>query len=210
VAANLAMGARLLSLLGDNKALDERAGQMFAVAGEQGFPFYRALGTIYRGWSRALGGDVAEGISLLRSGLNDHTATGTETQKPFYLALLAKACAIGKQFAEALSLVDEALHIAERIEERWFEAELHRHKGQLMLRQGQPEAAEEFYRKALSIAEGQEAKLWELRAAVSLARLYREQGRRAEARELLTAVYGWFSEGFDARDLKDANALLYS
>ena len=87
-------------------------------------------------------------------------------------------------------------------------AELHQHKGQLLLRQGQSEAAEELYRKALSIAREQEAKLWELRAAVSLARLRRDQDRRDEARNLLAPVYGWFTEGFDTADLKKAKALL--
>ncbi len=97
---------------------------------------------------------------------------------------------------------------SERTGERWFAAELNRHKGQLLLRQGHTEAAEELYRKALSIAEEQEAKLWELRAAASLARLRRDQGRRAEARDLLAPVYGWFTEGFDTPDLKEAKALL--
>ena len=92
--------------------------------------------------------------------------------------------------------------------ERWLEAELYRHKGQLLLRQGQSEDAEDFYRKALSIAREQEAKLWELRAAVSLARLRRDQSRHAEARDLLSPVYGWFTEGFDTPDLKEAKALL--
>ena len=92
--------------------------------------------------------------------------------------------------------------------ERWFAAELNRHKGELLLRQGHPEATEGLYRKALSIAREQEAKLWELRAAASLARFRRDQGRRAEARDLLAPVYGWFTEGFDTADLKDAKALL--
>jgi predicted ATPase len=104
--------------------------------------------------------------------------------------------------------LDNALQIADRTGERWFEAELNRHKGQLLLRQGHSEAAEELYRRALSIAREQEAKLWELRAAASLARLRRDQGRRAEARDLLAPVYGWFTEGFDTPDLKDAKALL--
>src|SRR5262249_3884945 len=95
--------------------------------------------------------------------------------------------------------------------ERWFEAELNRHKGKLLLRQGHPEAADELYRKALSIAQGQEAKLWELRAVVSLARLRRNYGRRREARGLLAPVYGavrgWLTEGFDTADLKEAKAL---
>jgi predicted ATPase len=104
--------------------------------------------------------------------------------------------------------LDEALAIVERTGERWCAAELNRHKGQLLLRQGHPEAAEQLYRKALGIAEEQEAKLWELRAAVSLARLRRDQGRRAEAHDLLAPVYGWFTEGFATPDLKEAKALL--
>jgi predicted ATPase len=104
--------------------------------------------------------------------------------------------------------VDDALQLIERTRERWFAAELNRHKGQLLLRKGRREAAEQLYRKALSIAQEQEAKLWELRAAVSLARLGREQGRRAEARDILAPVYGWFTEGFDTPDLKEAKALL--
>jgi predicted ATPase len=98
--------------------------------------------------------------------------------------------------------------IAERTEERWFAAELNRRKGELLLRQGHSEATEELYRKALGIAEEQDAKLWELRAAASLARIRRDQGRRAEARDLLAPVYGWFTEGFDTHDLKQAKALL--
>jgi predicted ATPase len=112
------------------------------------------------------------------------------------------------QVEEALTLLDEALQIAEKTGERWFVAELNRHKGQLLLRQGHSEAAEELYRKALSIAEYQGAKLWELRAAVNLARLRRVQGRHREARDLLAPVYGWFTEGFDTPDLKAAKVLL--
>ena len=104
--------------------------------------------------------------------------------------------------------MDDALQIVERTGERWFAAELNRQKGQLLLRHGYSAATEDLYRKALSIAEGQEAKLWELRAAVSLARLRRDQDRHTEARDLLAPVYGWFTEGFDTGDLKEAKALL--
>ena len=172
------------------------------------FPRWRAIGTIFHGWVKIKTGDVAEGISLLRSGSSAHSATGAEIRISFHIALLAKACEISKQVEEALSLVDDALQLVERIGERWLAAELYRHKGQLLLRQGHSEAANEFYRKALTIAEEQEAKLWELRAAVSLARLRRDQGRRAEACDLLAPVYGWFTEGFDTRDLKSAKVLL--
>ena len=208
LASSLAVGARLLSLVGDDAALDERADRLVAVATEQGFPFHRAAGTNYRGWVRVKNGDVAEGISLLRSGLTAYRATGAEAWMPSNIALLAGACGIAAQVEEALTLLDDALKITERTGERWFAAELNRHKGQLLLRQGHAEAAEELYHKALGTAEEQGAKLWELRAAVSLAQLRRDQGRHTEARDLLAPVYGWFTEGFDTEDLKEAKALL--
>jgi class 3 adenylate cyclase/predicted ATPase len=208
LAVCLSTGARQLSLVGDNVALHERADQLVTVATEQGFPHWRAEGTIYRGWARVENGDVVEGISLLRSGSAAYRATGAELWMPQYLALLARACEIAGQIEEGLPLLDEALQIVERTGERCLEAELNRHKGEVRLRQGHAKAAEELYRKALSISVEQEAKLWELRAAASLARLRRDQGRRAEARDLLAPVYGWFSEGFDTPDLKEAKALL--
>jgi predicted ATPase len=124
------------------------------------------------------------------------------------IALLARACEIAGQREEAIAQLDDALQIAETTGERWLAAELYRHKGQLLLRLGHPEAAEDLYLKALSIAEEQGAKLWELRAAMSLARLRRHQGRLTEARDLLAPVYGWFNEGFGTADLKEARALL--
>jgi len=127
---------------------------------------------------------------------------------PHYLALLASTHEIAGQIDEALTLLESALQVVERTGERWFAAELSRHRGQLLLRQGYTETAEELYRKALSIAREQEAKLWELRAAVSLARLRLDQGRRGDARAILVPVYGWFTEGFGTPDLKDAKALL--
>jgi predicted ATPase len=208
LASVLALGNLLLSLIGDDAALNERAEQLVAVATEQGFPWWGAQGTVYLGWGKVKKGEVKEGISLLRRGLSAHRATGAELWMPHHIARLAKACEITGQHDEAMTLFDEALQIVERTGERWFEAELHRHKGQLLLRQGHAEAAEELYRKALSIAREQDAKLWELRAAMSLARLYHDQGRRAEARDLLAPVYGWFTEGFDTPDLKEAKALL--
>jgi predicted ATPase len=208
LASSLFLGAILLSHVGGNAALGERVDQLVAVTTEQGFPLWRAAGTIFRGWVKIKKGDVAEGISLLRSGSAAYRATGAELWMPYYIALLASACEIAGQVEEDLTLLDDALQIAERTGERWFSAELNRHKGRLLLRQGHSEAAEELYRKALSIAEEQGAKLWELRAAASLARLRRDQGRPAEACDLLAPVYGWFTEGFDTADLKAAKALL--
>jgi len=208
LAANLAPGARLLSLCGDNVALSEWTDELVALTNEHGFPLWGALGTIFRGWIKVEQGEVEEGISLLRNGSAAYRATGAELYTPYHVALLAAASGVAGQVEEALRLLDDALLMVDRTGEGWFAAEIYRHKGQLMLRQGQPEPAEEFYRKALSIAREQEAKLWELRAAVSLARLRCDQDRPAEARDLLAPVYGWFTEGFDTPDLKEAKALL--
>jgi len=203
-----AFGVRLLALVGDNAALDERGDQLIAVTTEQGFPLWRAIATIYRGWAKVTNGDAQEGISLLRGGMRAHRATGAEAWMSQNIALLARAYEIAGQVDEGLSLLGDALQIVEGAGERWFAAELNRHKGQLLLRQGHAGAAEELYHKALTIAVEQGAKLWELRAAASLARLRRDQGRHAAARDLLALVYGWFTEGFDTQDLKGAKALL--
>jgi predicted ATPase len=127
---------------------------------------------------------------------------------PLYIALLAGACEIAGQIEEGTAQLDQALQLIERTGERWFAAELDRQRGWLLLRQGDTGAAEELYCKALGIAREQEAKLWELRAAASLARLWRDQGRLAAARDLLAPVYGRFTEGFATPDLKAAKALL--
>ena len=208
LAGSLSGDAWRHSLAGDDAALNERAGELVTVTTEQGFALWGALGALYRGWGKVKRGEVAEGMSLIRGGLATYRTTGTELWMPYFSALLAKTCDIAGEIAEAASLVDASLQIIERTGERWFEAELYRHKGTLVLRQGHAEGAEALYRNALSIARDQEAKLWELRAAASLARLWREQGRRAEAHRLLAPVYGWFTEGFTSPDLKAAQMLL--
>jgi class 3 adenylate cyclase/predicted ATPase len=208
LAVTLAFDARLLLLVGDNATLGERAAQLIALSTEQSFAYWRALGTIYGGWVKINSGDLAEGIFLLRSGSAAYCATGAVAWAPFHLGLLARACKIAGQIEEALTLLDDALQIVERTGERWFEAELNRQKGELLQRQGQSEPAAEQYRNALRIAEEQGAKLWELRAALSLARTRSNQDRQAEARDLLAPVYGWFIEGFATQDLKEAKALL--
>jgi DNA-binding winged helix-turn-helix (wHTH) protein/predicted ATPase len=208
LASALAIGAGLLSLGGDNAALGDTADELVAITTEQDFPAWHAQGTIYRGYAKVENGDVVEGVSLLRSGLSAYRATGTVTWIAHLIALLASACQLAGQAEESLTLLDDALHIVESTRERWLEAELNRHKGQLLLQQGHTDAAEELYRKALSIAGEQEARLWELRAAVSLARLRRDHGRHAEAGDLLRPVYDWFTEGFGTSDLKEAKALL--
>jgi len=208
LAVSLSMGSRLHSLTGDNAVLGKWSDELVAVTTEQGFPYYRALGVIYRGWVEVRNGDVAEGMSLLRSGSIASRATGAEVWMPFHLALLARACEIAGKIEECLTLLEDAFQIVAKTGTRWLEAELYRHKGHMLLRQGHPEVAEELYRKALSVAEEQGAKLWELRAAVSLARLRRGQGHHIEARDLLAPVFAWFTEGFDTANLKEAKTLL--
>jgi len=208
LAVSLNMSTLPLWLVGDRVALEARADEMAAVAAEQGFSSWRAIGTIYRGWGMVENGDVMEGISLLQSGSLASRATGAEVWIPYHTAILARAYEIAGQIDEAVTQLDDALPTVERTGVCWLAAELHRHKGQMLLRQGHSEVAEELFRRALRIAVEQEAKLWELRAAVSLARLRRDQGRRAEARDLLAPIYGWFTEGFDTADLIDAKALL--
>ena len=207
LAHSLVHCARLLSLIGDNATLDERTEQLVAVTTEQGFPQWHAQGAIYRGLVKVKNGDVTEGISLLRSGSAGSRAAYV-AWTPYHIALLAAASEIAGQIHESLTLLDDGLQIVDRTGERFFAAELNRQKGQLLLRQGQSEAAERLYRKALSIAEAQGAKLWELRAAASLAQLWGAQGRRSKGRDLLAPIYGWFTEGFGTADLRQAKKLL--
>jgi class 3 adenylate cyclase/predicted ATPase len=208
LAGSLTQGAVRLSFDGDDALLGEWADQLVAVASEQGFPHLAAQGATYRGEALVRNGNLAEGLSLLREGSAAFSATGAKVFVPYHMALLARACEIAGQIDEAVGQLNDALQMVERTGERWLLAELYRHKGQLLLRQGQSEMAEELYRKALSVAEEQGAKLWELRAATSLARLRRDQDRRTEARDRLTPVYGWFTEGFETANLKEAKALL--
>jgi len=188
--------------------LGEWVDEMIAITAGQALAQWNAGTTVFCGWAKIQNGDVAEGISLLRSGLTAYRAPGTEMFIPHIIALLAAAYEIAGQAEEALALLDDALQLVERTGERWFAAELNRHKGQLLLREGHIDPAEKLYRRALSVAQEQEAKLWELRADMSLARLYRDQGRHAEARDILAPAYSWFTEGFDTADLKEAKALL--
>jgi predicted ATPase len=153
LALSLSSGAPLHPLVGDDAALNERADELVAMTTEWGVAFWSALGALYRGWVNVKRGDVREGILLLRSGLSSYrVTTGAVLFLPFFIALLAKACEIAGQIEKAATLLDEALQIVDRTGKRWFAAELYRHKGQLLQRQGHSEVAEELYRKALSIA----------------------------------------------------------
>jgi predicted ATPase len=144
----------------------------------------------------------------MRQGLAAKQATGAQLKVPYYLGLLAAAYTQAGNAAEALGLLTVALTRVDETGERWFEPELHRLGGQALLLADRPTEAEASFRKALSVAQAQGARLWELRGATSLARLWAEQGRRHEARHLLAPVYGWFTEGFDTADLKEAKGLL--
>jgi class 3 adenylate cyclase/predicted ATPase len=187
-----------------------RAAALVALCAEQGFPFWAASGAIFQGWSVAEQGWPAEGAARIEEGIAAYRASGAATSLPCLLALLADARRVSGQLEEAIALLREALDRSEASGERWFEAELHRIKGDVLLRAPEvdPAEAETCLRKAIEVAQRQGARLWELRAATSLARLWGDQGRRAEAHDLLAPVYGWFTEGFDTADLKDAKALL--
>jgi class 3 adenylate cyclase/predicted ATPase len=192
------------------QAVQERAEALIALSTEQGFPFWLAYGTILRGWALTAQGEGAEGISQMRQGLVAHQATGAKLQRPHFLSLLAEGYEKVGQPKEGLTVLLEALAIVDNTGERYWEAELHRQKGELLLiQQGQKVGeAEECFRKALDTARRQQAKSFELRAAMSLSRLWQEQGKREEAHQLLAEVYGWFTEGFDTADLKEAKILL--
>ena len=143
-------------------------------------------------------GELEQGIAELRQGLAECVAEGVMVLRPYWKGYLAEALARAGRVDEGLAVLEEALEQVERTGERFGEAELRRLKGELLLQRGDdPEEAEACFRRAIEVAQRQEAKSWELRATTSLARLLREQGRVAEAREMLAAIYGWFTEGFD-------------
>jgi predicted ATPase len=181
-----------------------------ALASEHGFAARAALGRILQGWAGAQKGEATTGIARIRDGLAARAATGNRLHTPFYLALLAEALALAGKIEEGLAALDDALATAAVSGEKGWSAEIHRLRGELTARLPYPDQAqaEDSFRTALAIAREQGARGYELRAATSLARLWREQGRRGEARELLAPVYGSFTEGFDTADLKDAKALL--
>jgi predicted ATPase/class 3 adenylate cyclase len=192
------------------KALQERTEALITLCSERGFPFFLAFGTILRGWAITAQGAGAEGIAQVHQGLVAYRATGSELHRPYFLSLLAEAYGkVGKP-EEGLTVLDEALAIVDNTEERNWEVELHRLKGELLLmKQGQNgDEAEKCFRKALDIARRQQAKSLELRVATSLSRLWQKQGKQKEAHRLLSEVYAWFSEGFDTVDLQVSKALL--
>jgi hypothetical protein len=187
----------------------EKAQALVAVCRENGFHILEAYGSVYLGHVAVHEEAIDEGIKGVLQGTQALRAAGEITVFHHHYSLLAAAYLVGGQPKEGLASVDESIAAADQLQIRFAEAELHRIKGELLLLAGAPESqAEASMRRALAIAQRQEAKGWELRAATSLARLLRKQGRIADAREVLAPVYNWFTEGFDTADLKDAKALL--
>jgi class 3 adenylate cyclase/tetratricopeptide (TPR) repeat protein len=184
------------------------AKEVVALSDEHGFRDSLAIGNIMRGWCLCALGQATEGIPLLLQGLTACRAGGRNLMIPFFLTVLADAYGMAAQPQEGLDRLAEAAKLIETTHERWAEAEMHRLRGTLLLSMNEHVAAENSYRRALEVAQRQSARFWELRAALDLARLWRDQGKRTEARDLLSPVYGWFTEGFDMRDLKEAKALL--
>ena len=155
-------------------------------------------------------GKAVDAVQTLTFGLTAYRATGATVYAPWYLPCLAGAYAELGQFDDAWRFIGEAMTAVERTKETWFEAEVNRVAGEVALMPSEPDTAkaETYFNRALTVARRQQAKSWELRAAMSLARLLRQQGKVQQARGLLAPVYQWFTEGFDTRDLREAKALL--
>ncbi len=190
------------------EAMLRTANEILAIANEHGFALWLAIGNIQRGWCLVMLGRAEEGVELLLEGLARCRDTGCGIVEPFWLALLAEVyCHVG-QFEEGLERLAQAKGIIETTQERWPAAEVHRLRGQILVRMNDRATAEDSFRRALDIARQQSAKFWELRAATSLGRLWSEQGKTDEALQLLAPVYGWFTDGFHTEVLREAKALL--
>jgi predicted ATPase len=200
----------------ERQTVHERAAAAIALCTEQGFAYYLAWGTFMQGWALAEQGQAEEGIAQMRQSLAALRATGAELRQPYYLAMLAETCGKVGQAEEGLTILAEALVRAHRSRECWWKVELYRLKGELLRQKAkgkeqkakiEPEA-EECFRQAIDIARRQSAKSLELRAVISLSRLWQKQGKKEQARQLLAEIYNWFTEGFDTADLKEALVLL--
>jgi DNA-binding winged helix-turn-helix (wHTH) protein/predicted ATPase len=189
------------------QTVQEHAEAMIAICEEQAFAFWLAVGMFYQGWVLIAQGHGEEGVAQMRPGI----APSERLMAPYFRALLAEAHATLGQTTEGWAILAEALDEVDQGEGRFYAAELHRLKGELLLRQAMTNApqAEACFQQALDLARRSQAKWWELRAAMSLSRLWQHQGKRGAARQLLTEVYGWFTEGFDTADLQEARALLH-
>jgi predicted ATPase len=197
-------------LCGNYEAANARAYELFTLADEKSSLFWKAGGTVARGCAFTLKDRSAEAVETISSGLAAWRATGSTMWLPLYMSHLATAQAGLGQFGEALRCIDEAIGTIATTKESWFEAEANRTAGEIALKSPEPDAAkaETYFERALTVARNQQAKFLELRAAMSMACLWRDQGKPQQAGDLLAPVYGWFTEGFDTRDLREAKALL--
>ncbi len=199
----------LHQLRGESQSTRQRAEEGITLDTEHGFPLWLAGEIVVRGWALAQEGALEEGIAQIEQGLTAWRATGAGLWVPLPLTLLAGAYGNLGQTKKGLALLAEAITLVNQNEERYWEAEIHRLKGELLEMQGAGEGeVEDCFQQALDIARQQEAKSLELRAAMSLSRLWHKAGKREQAREMLAEIYGWFTEGFDTADLKQAKALL--
>jgi predicted ATPase len=194
----------------DVPAVLKHADAAVTLSTEHGFPFWAAQGTIFRGWALAMQGQGEEGLAQVRQGIAAYRATGAVAFFPYLCTWLAEVCDHLGHTEDGLQALAEAHALMEQYEDRWWEAEVSRLRGVLLLRQTMPQQveAEASLQQALDIARRQEARGLELRAAMSLARLWQQQGKRDAARQLLGEVYSWFTEGFDTTDLQEARILL--
>ena len=183
---------------------------MIVLAEEKGAIFWKTSGMMRRAGVLALTGKASDAVSIFSSAIPVLRSAGTRIFFPVWLSLLARAYGELGQFDQAWSYIGEAITAVETTQQTWCEADVHRIAGEIALISPERDLtkAEACFEQALAVARQQQAKSWELRAAISMARLWREQGKRDEARELLAPVYGWFTEGFDTLDLKQAKALL--
>jgi predicted ATPase len=195
---------------GNYGAANAQSDDLVALADEKGALMWTAFGMFIRGIILALTGKSLSAVQMITSAIAAWRLTGSTTWMPLNLSYLARAYSELGQFDEAWRCIGEAMTAAETTKEKWYEAEVHRMAGEIVLMSPEADAAraEAHFERALAIAREQQAKSWELRAAMSMARLWRDQGKRQQAHDLLAPVYGWFTEGFDTLDLKEAKAVL--
>jgi class 3 adenylate cyclase/predicted ATPase len=197
-------------LCGNYEAANAQSDEVGFLADEKGALFWKATGILHQGQVMALTGRASDAVQMITSGLTAYWSTGATVFMPNNLSDLARANAALDQFDNAWRCIGEAMTAIETTKERWWEAEVNRIAGEVALKSPEPDAAkaQAYFERALGVARQQQAKSWELRTAMSMARLWRDQGKPQQARELLAPVYGWFTEGFGTLDLKEAKALL--
>jgi predicted ATPase len=195
---------------GDYYSVNAVLAELAQLVDEKGAVYWKTNGLVARGVLGSLTDKDFDAVNLLTTGLKAYQATGATVFLPWYLTHLATAYASLSQYDDARRVISEALEAVDRTNERWCEAEVFRVAGEIAMISPEPDVAkaEADFDRALAVARQQQAKSWELRAAMSLARLWRSQGKAQQARELLAPVYGWFTEGFETRDLKEAKTLL--